>query len=62
MAVLVTGKARNAGQMAGRTPYLQATHFECDEDLTGQIVNVTMDAASMNSVGGKRADLAEPVN
>ena len=62
MAVLVTGKARNAGQMAGRTPYLQATHFECDEDLSGQIVNVTMDAASMNSVGGKLAELSEPVN
>ena len=61
LPVLVTGKARNEGQMAGRTPYLQATHFECSEDLTGQIVNVTMDAATLNSVGGHLASKVEPV-
>ncbi len=61
LPVLVTGKARNEGQMAGRTPYLQATHFECSEDLTGQIVNVTMDAATLNSVGGHLASNVEPV-
>jgi tRNA-2-methylthio-N6-dimethylallyladenosine synthase len=61
LPVLVTGKARNEGQMAGRTPYLQATHFECSEDLTGQIVNVTMDAATLNSVGGHLASRVEPV-
>ncbi|HBH91008.1 tRNA (N6-isopentenyl adenosine(37)-C2)-methylthiotransferase MiaB [Ponticaulis sp.] len=61
LPVLVTGKARNEGQMAGRTPYLQATHFECSEDLTGQIVNVTMNAATLNSVGGQLASKVEPV-
>ncbi|MDF1679836.1 tRNA (N6-isopentenyl adenosine(37)-C2)-methylthiotransferase MiaB [Ponticaulis sp.] len=61
LPVLVTGKARNEGQMAGRTPYLQATHFECSEDLTGQIVNVTMNAATLNSVGGHLASKVEPV-
>ena len=59
--VLVTGKARNEGQMAGRTPYLQATHFECAEDLTGQIVDVTIEKATLNSVGGRLTSVTEPV-
>ncbi|MAK59576.1 MAG: tRNA (N6-isopentenyl adenosine(37)-C2)-methylthiotransferase MiaB [Ponticaulis sp.] len=58
--VLVTGKARNPGQMAGRTPYLQATHFEGPEDLYGKIVNVKINAATLNSVGGELVDAAEP--
>ena len=61
LPVLVTGKARNEDQMAGRTPYLQATHFECDEDLTGQIVNVRIEKATLNSVGGQLADVPETV-
>ena len=60
LPVLVTGTARNPGQLAGRTPYLQATHFEGDESMIGQIVNVTMTTASLNSVGGVLADRVEP--
>ena len=61
LPVLVTGTARNEGQMAGRTPYLQATHFSGDESLVGQIVDVTMTTASLNSVGGELANQPEPV-
>ena len=50
--VLVTGKARNDGQMAGRTPYLQAAHFESNADMTGQIVSIRVKEGSLNSVGG----------
>ena len=60
LPVLVTGTARNEGQMAGRTPYLQATHFEGDPSLTGQIVNVKIETATLNSVGGVLADTVEP--
>tara|TARA_B100001179_G_scaffold174025_1_gene129375 strand:+ start:67 stop:1428 length:1362 start_codon:yes stop_codon:yes gene_type:complete len=60
LPVLVTGTARNAGQLAGRTPYLQATHFEGDESLIGQIVDVTMENATLNSVGGRLAKTPEP--
>ena len=59
LPVLVTGTARNEGQMAGRTPYLQATHFEGGEELAGQIVNVKIEKATLNSVGGKLASMAE---
>lgn len=58
--VLVSGKARNEGQMAGRTPYLQATHFACSEDLTGQIVNVKIETGTLNSVGGVLVSETEP--
>lgn len=60
LPVLVTGKARNEGQMAGRTPYLQATHFEGSEDMVGQIVDVTMTTATLNSVGGELSKTSEP--
>jgi tRNA-2-methylthio-N6-dimethylallyladenosine synthase len=59
LPVLVTGTARNAGQMAGRTPYLQATHFEAPADIVGQIVNVRIETATLNSVGGVLADHME---
>ncbi|MAK59740.1 MAG: tRNA (N6-isopentenyl adenosine(37)-C2)-methylthiotransferase MiaB [Ponticaulis sp.] len=60
LPVLVTGTGRNDGQMAGRTPYLQATHFDGTEDLIGQIVDVTMTNATLNSVGGQLARSSEP--
>ncbi len=53
LPVLVTGTGRNPGQLAGRTPYLQATHFDAPSDIVGQIVNVTMETATLNSVGGR---------
>lgn len=55
LPVLVTGNARNPGQMAGRTPYLQATHFEGQADMIGSIVDVEITSASLNSVGGQIA-------
>lgn len=59
LPILVTGEARNAGQMAGRTPYLQATHFEAAPDIIGQIVNVKIETATLNSVGGTLVDRME---
>jgi len=36
--VLVEGKGRKGGQLFGRGPYLQGTHFDGPESLIGQIV------------------------
>ena len=53
LPVLVTGKGRNAGQMHGRSPYLQAVHFEGPEGLNGKIVHVKIVGASLNSLTGE---------
>lgn len=62
LPVLVTGQARNAGQMAGRTPFLQATHFDGNVEMTGRIVHVRIEQATLNSVGGVLVDQAECVS
>ena len=53
--VLVTGKGRKDGQMHGRSPWLQAIHFDGTEDLAGQIVDVKVDGATLNSLSGELA-------
>ena len=59
LPVLVTGKGRNAGQMHGRSPYLQAVHFNGAETLNGQIVDVKIVGASLNSLTGELVRVAE---
>ena len=51
--VLVTGKGRNEGQMHGRSPWLQAVHFDGAEDLAGQIIDVEIIGATLNSLSGQ---------
>ncbi|MGB2073890.1 MAG: TRAM domain-containing protein, partial [Henriciella sp.] len=50
--VLVTGEGRQAGQIHGRSPWLQAVHFDGDASLIGQIVKVDIVGASLNSLAG----------
>ncbi|MFN7055118.1 tRNA (N6-isopentenyl adenosine(37)-C2)-methylthiotransferase MiaB [Hyphomonas sp.] len=59
LPVLVTGKGRNPGQAHGRSPYLQAVHFDGPDHLTGQIVDVKIRAASLNSLTGELVSLRE---
>jgi tRNA-2-methylthio-N6-dimethylallyladenosine synthase len=59
--VLVTGKGRNAGQMHGRSPWLQAVHFDGTEDLSGQIINIEIVGSSLNSLSGKLPQMADGV-
>jgi tRNA-2-methylthio-N6-dimethylallyladenosine synthase len=54
LPILVTGKGRKPGQAHGRSPYLQAVHFE-GETQPGAIVPVAIQAASQNSLTGQRA-------
>ena len=51
--VLVTGKGRRSGQMHGRSPWLQAVHFDAGAELVGQIVQVEIIEASLNSLSGR---------
>jgi len=51
--VLVTGKARMPGQMAGRSPWLQSVYFDGDDSLNGQIVELKIDHATQNSISGQ---------
>ncbi|WOR14903.1 tRNA (N6-isopentenyl adenosine(37)-C2)-methylthiotransferase MiaB [Hyphomonas sp. FCG-A18] len=59
--VLVTGKGRNAGQMHGRSPWLQAVHFDGAEDLSGQIIDIEIVGSSLNSLSGKLPQMADGV-
>jgi len=50
MKVLVERHGGRAGQMAGRSPYMQAVNFQGSDDHLGQIVTCTITEAKQNSV------------
>ncbi|VAW15510.1 tRNA-i(6)A37 methylthiotransferase [hydrothermal vent metagenome] len=50
--VLFERKGRLEGQLAGRSPYLQAVHAEGPDTLLGQIAEVEIRAAGRNSLTG----------
>lgn len=54
--VLVEDTGREDGQLFGRSPYLQGTHFDGPKELIGQIVPVTITEAGKNSLIGVLAD------
>jgi len=60
LPVLVTGRGRNPGQLHGRSPYLQAVHFEGRETLIGSLVDVHIRSASLNSLTAELIGAREP--
>ncbi|QFU14925.1 tRNA (N6-isopentenyl adenosine(37)-C2)-methylthiotransferase MiaB [Microvirga thermotolerans] len=52
--VLVEKPGRHPGQLAGKSPYLQAVHFESDAHRIGDIVTVRIARAGSNSLFGER--------
>lgn len=52
MPILLEKKGRKAGQLAGRSPYLQAVHVECDETRIGEIALTRVTSAGANSLSG----------
>jgi tRNA-2-methylthio-N6-dimethylallyladenosine synthase len=52
LKVLFERNGRKPGQIAGRSPYLQAVHGDGPEDLIGQIVDVDIVSAGPNSLTG----------
>ncbi len=61
VSVLVTGKGRMPGQMAGRSPWLQSVYFDGDESLNGQIVDLKINHATQNSISGDLVRVKEAV-
>lgn len=53
LSVLVEGTGRKDGQLFGRSPYLQGTHFDGPQDLVGQITPVLITGAGRNSLTGE---------
>ncbi|MET0336740.1 MAG: tRNA (N6-isopentenyl adenosine(37)-C2)-methylthiotransferase MiaB [Caulobacter sp.] len=58
--VLFERKGRHAGQIVGRSPYLNGVYCEGPEQLIGQIVPVNITGASKNSLAGVLAPVLEP--
>ena len=52
MAVLLERTGRRAGQLVGRSPYMQAVHLAAPPWLLGKIVEVRIDAGHPNSLAG----------
>jgi tRNA-2-methylthio-N6-dimethylallyladenosine synthase len=51
--VLLEKPGRHAGQMIGRSPYLQSVHCEAPCDLVGHIVPVKVSGCGQNSLSGE---------
>ena len=54
LPVLFQGPGRHEGQLAGRSPYLQAVHCQGPASLIGQIVSVDIRSAGANSLAAER--------
>lgn len=52
LPVLFERPGRRAGQLIGRSPYLQAVHTEADLSLLGRILDVEIASAGPNSLAG----------
>jgi tRNA-2-methylthio-N6-dimethylallyladenosine synthase len=50
--VLFEKPGKFAGQLVGRSPYLQLVHAEADAELLGRIIPVEIASASLNSLSG----------
>jgi tRNA-2-methylthio-N6-dimethylallyladenosine synthase len=53
LPVLADRTGRKPGQLAGRTPYLQAAHFDAPEDMIGRIVELEIERVNANSLSGR---------
>jgi tRNA-2-methylthio-N6-dimethylallyladenosine synthase len=53
LPVLIEKPGRNPGQVAGRSPYLQAVHIDADQSLIGQIHPVEIIGLAKNSLEGR---------
>ncbi len=50
MTVLLEKKGRHENQLIGRSPYLQAVHLETNHATIGDMVDVTIEGATLNSL------------
>jgi tRNA-2-methylthio-N6-dimethylallyladenosine synthase len=52
LPVLFDRRGRKAGQLLGRSPYLQAVHAEADSSALGRVLPVEIRSAGPNSLAG----------
>ncbi len=52
LPVLLERPGREAGQMVGKSPYLQAVHMDAEPELAGRIVNAKILRSERNSLAG----------
>ena len=52
--MLIEKPGRLAGQMVGRSPYLNAVHLAAPADAAGTIVTARIVSAETNSLGAER--------
>ncbi|MDA0368123.1 MAG: tRNA (N6-isopentenyl adenosine(37)-C2)-methylthiotransferase MiaB [Proteobacteria bacterium] len=57
LPVLLDRPGRQAGQLAGRSPYLQPVQVAASADLLGTIASVAINAARTNSLAGRLSTL-----
>ncbi|RMD64416.1 MAG: TRAM domain-containing protein, partial [Alphaproteobacteria bacterium] len=55
LPVLLERRGRKAGQLVGRSPYMQAVHVKAPAHSLGRIVDVRIVAAGPNSLEGEIA-------
>ncbi len=53
MPVLFESQGRHAGQLVGRTPYMQNLHAKLDKTYLNKIVNIKVTEATTNSLSGE---------
>lgn len=56
LEVLIEKRGRHAGQIAGKTPYLQPVQLDGETDRIGEIVTVEIVATGANSLFGRLAE------
>jgi tRNA-2-methylthio-N6-dimethylallyladenosine synthase len=61
LEVLLERPGRHAGQLVGRSPFLQPVHMMAPPHLMGEIVSARILGAEPNSLAGERLEAAEPV-
>jgi tRNA-2-methylthio-N6-dimethylallyladenosine synthase len=59
LVVLLERQGRLPGQLAGRSPYMQAVHVEAPPRLLGRLVEVGIDKAHPNSLSGRIAPASD---
>ena len=55
MAVLLERTGRRAGQLVGRSPYMQAVHVEADASRLGRLADIEITDGLANSLSGRLA-------
>ena len=53
LPVLLDRPGRKSGQLAGRSPYMQAVHVTAKDAFLGEIASVRIDHTGVNSLGGR---------